>query len=121
MGEYYWDNQIGTFLPTDKEITCPRCFNTLLDEEYLREVGGEHEFVCDSCIQDYSECECCGNLIDSENTDEFTSKVKDRLVCTSCYEQFFFECQICGETIDNSTGEHEYPLCNECRKALEYL
>ena len=106
------DNCFST--PYDDE-KCPRCDRTNVD---LIDIGDD-DYVCEYCIEDYVECMHCGSYFEEDDGSEVES------VCQDCFNEYYFECPICGKHKLKDDNEHYdidgNVLCDECYEDLKHL
>ena len=87
--------------PYDEPCICPRCEERRLQDEMI-EVDDSYEWVCESCFEDYVECDHCSSLHLKDDCHE----VGDEVVCESCFQEEYIECNKCGEAFNKEDSEH---------------
>lgn len=106
-------------LDTEEETTwsCAACGDDQSEaDERNTTADGD---VCGTCRSDYSICEDCEDLVNSE--DVYTVERGSRWVCSDCLDSHYSECENCGESThsDDMTtvygGDSEHDWCGHCR------
>jgi len=97
---------------------CEDC-NTWVEADSLIYIENLERSVCESCYEYYDRCANCGEVI----TREDSRGTSDGRVCENCYENYYAECSVCGESYlesdletresDNDDEENEY-ICLSC-------
>lgn len=93
--------------------TCCECGNEIEQGEEVR--GGDNvEIYCQQCHDDlFVHCYNCGDELDTNNGERWTSEIDGNNYCNDCYRDRYFLCDNCGYEYDND----EYcdgNLCSEC-------
>lgn len=101
-------------------VECAECGEWVRKDEcsYVDSVDG---YVCESCLDDYSSCECCEGLF---RTDDMRRTYRDGRVCDSCYENNYTSCEECGIAVNYDDevyrgGRYYCPDCDPGEDAAE--
>lgn len=94
---------------------CSDCGRLVYDDDTIR--VNNCRLVCENCANDYYTCDHCGELYAGHN---LAVNGFDLILCTHCYNDYYFSCADCGEVHHMDDGEYihgEY-YCSYC--ASEY-
>lgn len=92
-------------------VTCERCGESV-DSDYAICIDDySNTYVCEDCIDDYTQCDCCGEW---HLNDGVTEVRGGEYVCDSCLENEYEFCDECNEWVLSDEYNHEHDMCNDC-------
>jgi formylmethanofuran dehydrogenase subunit E len=95
-------------------IVCDDC-GDIVENDYATYVSSG-EYVCESCLDDYTYCEKCGEY---HQNDEIVHIVDiDEYWCDECADAHCYRCEECGDWVRNDyyvTADGRY-ICESCRE-----
>lgn len=102
----------------DRIQVCPRCLEnhyTMCEdcEDYypnddMTYVDG-HGYVCESCLDDYTECAHCGDYDYTEDMEIAVDRYGDEVhVCSHCATYHYSVCEDCGRLVQDVDAESAY-------------
>lgn len=115
----------------DTEYVCQDCFNDhynlchFCGENFhnndLTFVDAENDYVCDDCMDNVEECECCGDEGFKENFTDYITPTTGEVhrLCVECGA-----CDICGELVSSVRTNYvgrSYAVCDSCMNWIETL
>ena len=108
--------ECGNEHDTEDNINC--CYSQNVCSSCGRRISNDEayfindEAYCNGCV---SYCDICDNYY--PNGDGTYIASEDRYVCDSCLDQYYTQCERCGEYVDNECVTHvesEYDVCSDC-------
>lgn len=92
------------------------------DDYIINNLG---EYVCSECMEDYTQCEDCGDWIPTDDG-YWVGEYEDHFVCEDCFDDNYIKCEDCGKYfleedltyIDGYCGG--YYVCYDCRIHGDY-
>ena len=92
------------------------------DDYIINNLG---EYVCSECMEDYTQCEDCGDWIPTDDG-YWVGEHEDHFVCEYCFDDNYIKCEDCGHYhpvddmtyIDGYCGG--YYVCYDCRIHGDY-
>ena len=92
------------------------------DDYIINNLG---EYVCSECMEDYTQCEDCGDWIPTDDG-YWVGEYEDHFVCEDCLDDNYIKCEDCGKYfleedltyIDGYCGG--YYVCYDCRIHGDY-
>jgi len=121
-------NTDGGYEDHDRVRRC-ECCEDVCEPNDMENINGD--MYCQSCADDYSECECCGDMVHHENSVYIDNTCEN--VCEYCYSQNYSTCSHCNEVVPNNDTEYvlnvgsvcydciceNYTKCQECGEYVE--
>jgi hypothetical protein len=87
---------------------CDECESVYPDSVDCYEIVDENKIVCDSCIENFNECDQCSEYNAEDNT--LVHAAYDSYVCEECLEDYYL-CENCEEYFDEV---YEDDVCENC-------
>ena len=111
---------VNTSEDHDQLEQCADC-GDLCNPEYLDRTNPDGERICSDCYEgnDYSYCEQCDNTV--QVSDTVWIEGKEIIVCTSCAERNFMQCDDCGKWFSyDDVRSIDSPDCHVCERCYDY-
>ena len=103
-----------------KYENCVECGITYRQEVLSETVTGRN--VCPHCISDYCQCVCCEKHDKTSRINRYQNLNGEmELWCSSCYNEYFIECPLCGNHHPSGTfceieyNDDDLNICEECQ------
>lgn len=87
---------------------CDDCGNGHLIES-MTDVGSHrYQYICESCLDDWTWVECCDEWMRLDET--YYIESEDRTICSYCFREHYRECAECGEL----HNKDDLSTCSDC-------
>lgn len=107
---------------TDDRYYCESCGMSSYDSDNMYYIEG-YGYVCNDCLRNddrFSYCDSCSSYFFNE---DMVVTADGSTVCSSCYENYYDTCEICGEVyINNDLNTSSFSdkvLCDACLEEEE--
>lgn len=124
-------SQRNSFVPDMATYcTCVSCSSARLPRHMfaISYEGNTLSFCDENCANNagYAKCGCCGTFVKAIEPLQGCRFVAEGLVCTTCYDQYYVECDTCGQfhhsrymlTINGDEEEYRCERCAEDQNRL---